>query len=1421
MARRAVLSCHHYHSPANQLLYLGTIDAGEIPSKIEDSVLGADKQMYIETPLLEDNFVWLYTRKSDKNLKKTGGKLSRANHGLVSFMRIKPSREAEVLLKYPAEAFSSCGFEVRWSVDDGQLFVHLYLKESSAKDLNIAHRAVEIRKLVRGGFNRCANTVLGLSYPHLAETLEKYTNLWVEKPVIRGRENFDAFFKIIREHRRDPPSCNLRLDGISTTLLPFQKDAVNFMINKENYAVVDRKELLRVITLPEDDDIQYFPCLGIFVRCSSDQIPFTDEVQGGILADEMGLGKTVELLALILSNTQDVQKTRSEGENKEESNDSAVCQSPTDKDVAATLEFLTSSVVAMADTGYLSPPKKRFRSAFPNTKTNRQDSVACSMCSVKYNMREIHWLREYEQEGRLFTCPQCIEDNNMDFDVSATLIIVPESLLHQWYEEIRRHCKDEVVVDIYYGVGTEGYKHPVYINTCNIVLCTYETLQKEIFYVPWNSPSKELRKRPRGNIEKHPSPLLAVNFLRICLDESQLVESKVKAAAKMCSLLRARNHWCVSGTPLSKSVNDLYGLICFLGLFPYYIDAVWEHYVFNPWTIGQKEAMVNLMTQLLWRNSKEDVADQLDNIIRRDRLIELSFSPIEERLYSAKIENSKEKMRALMDSLLHNNNPDTPLSSLPSATVDAIFAIINDVRISILAGESHKRRKDLSCISDFRMFSPKLIFRKLFEDARTTIVQRHREMVANRNALAGIYMLLGDELGALNWYKQAYSIHEEQKELNRLLGLVEDVEENQDDAKVEMDEDEGGPLTTTNPVGANEGEADVSEAKPYKPLEIDSLQMVHIARNVKELALTLEEARKFMETSDLVQLEERYHRRFARAEVAMVAKAKRRWCELDRKWREIDGKFDAARMSYVIMLDSLVGTCAFKEFEEAMPFLRKPKQATPLTAFDFLLLFDEEILSLRRIFTKYREMLQLMLLPFQPKTMDGDVLVMEETLVPPRSDLQEFTDMLACCHNTWLPMDLIDGLPVTQHFLPFPPVTTCMRCKVEALISQISVDLSRRGKGWYEGLLARMYRVCRGDVMTAVHPFYELLLKWLTFIEKMIRIGREMTTFVQEWVNRERELVMGAMRFQFGMKISIPYLPRPLPLSADTLDIAIAIYDRTETVAAKALSSSLSALRYLNTLQRENNTDPEMVRECPCCYMELNEIWIVFPCAHIICASCMKRLKSMPSHQNKVRCITCRQVFPIDATMYVVDKKDDLIPGVRLTVKFEQIIRHLKKLIEEDSTNKILVFTSIATAIPPFAALLKLLKLPFAVLDRGSKSKILSKFRSDPELKILVMPLRMGANGLNLTQANHVVFMEPITEMSVFAQAVGRIDRIGQRRAITVHNFVVKGSIEEEIYGIVNRGYEQSKWTLNTLREVFGIQPRNLTETDDVLLAEL
>ncbi|KAK6035498.1 hypothetical protein COOONC_26997 [Cooperia oncophora] len=79
--------------------------------------------------------------------------------------------------------------------------------------------------------------------------------------------------------------------------------------------------------------------------------------------------------------------------------------------------------------------------------------------------------------------------------------------------------------------------------------------------------------------QNFPSPLLAVNFWRICLDESQLVASKVKAAAKMCSMLKSRYRWCVTGTPMSNSVNGefipaLSGIVWYRGYGEDYVRRI-------------------------------------------------------------------------------------------------------------------------------------------------------------------------------------------------------------------------------------------------------------------------------------------------------------------------------------------------------------------------------------------------------------------------------------------------------------------------------------------------------------------------------------------------------------------------------------------------------------------------------------------------------------------------------------------------------------------------------------------------------------------------------------------------------------------------------------------------------------------------------
>ena len=83
----------------------------------------------------------------------------------------------------------------------------------------------------------------------------------------------------------------------------------------------------------------------------------------------------------------------------------------------------------------------------------------------------------------------------------------------------------------------------------------------------------------------------------------------------------------------------------------------------------------------------------------------------------------------------------------------------------------------------------------------------------------------------------------------------------------------------------------------------------------------------------------------------------------------------------------------------------------------------------------------------------------------------------------------------------------------------------------------------------------------------------------------------------------------------------------------------------------------------------------------------------------------------------------------------------------------------------------------------------LQSFRTDSTVRVLLMPLALGAEGLDLIVASHVFLLEPLLNIHQELQAVNRISRLGQQKKTYVHKYVVKNTIEENIVVVQQRTY--------------------------------
>ena len=67
-----------------------------------------------------------------------------------------------------------------------------------------------------------------------------------------------------------------------------------------------------------------------------------------------------------------------------------------------------------------------------------------------------------------------------------------------------------------------------------------------------------------------------------------MVETSTAKAGEMAGKLAARHRWCITGTPFSRGLEDLYGLLFFLKAAPLHEKFWWNRVCQRPYEAGSK-----------------------------------------------------------------------------------------------------------------------------------------------------------------------------------------------------------------------------------------------------------------------------------------------------------------------------------------------------------------------------------------------------------------------------------------------------------------------------------------------------------------------------------------------------------------------------------------------------------------------------------------------------------------------------------------------------------------------------------------------------------------------------------------------------------------------------------------------------------------
>jgi superfamily II DNA or RNA helicase len=171
-----------------------------------------------------------------------------------------------------------------------------------------------------------------------------------------------------------------------------------------------------------------------------------------------------------------------------------------------------------------------------------------------------------------------------------------------------------------------------------------------------------------------------------------------------------------------------------------------------------------------------------------------------------------------------------------------------------------------------------------------------------------------------------------------------------------------------------------------------------------------------------------------------------------------------------------------------------------------------------------------------------------------------------------------------------------------------------------------------------------------------------------------------------------------------------------------------------------------------------------------------------------------------------------LVPGQKAETssKIERLVEALEDAVSEG--HKALVFsqwTSLLDRVEPHlrAAQIGFTRLDGSTRDRGA---VVGEFQDEAGPPVMLVSLKAGGTGLNLTAADHVFLLDPWWNPAVEEQAADRAHRFGQERPVMVYRMVTKDTVEERILGLQERKRRIAEVALGEAGQAGGITREEL-----------